>query len=208
MEAERKSESEHRTQVDSENSKAVSINIVAGTDSIGNVYYHNLSDGHIVCRESIYENGELNYFIYKDKAPIKWHFENEFKNISGFKCQKATAKFRGRNYEAWFTSEIPLSFGPWKFRGLPGLILEVYDQTGQVYFSAEKVEIPFDNANSYVNEPYNDPIITNKDFQEKKYQSVEKNSRAMLARSPAGTKIVSTNVKIIGIELEYEWKKE
>ena len=45
----------------------------------------------------------------------------------GYPCQKATATFRGRDYEAWFTPEIPVNDGPWKFFGLPGLILKVTD---------------------------------------------------------------------------------
>lgn len=204
----RKTERNNQTKTNSENSKVVAFNITSGSDSVGNVYYHNLSEDNLVCRESIYENGKVNYFIYDDNAPIDWRLEDEFKNISGFKCQKATAKFRGRNYEAWFTIEIPLSFGPWKFHGLPGLILEVYDQTGQVYFTAESIKIPYVEAANYVKKPTGDSIITNKDFQEKKYQSFEKNSQAMLARSPVGSKIVSSEVKINGIEIEYEWEKE
>lgn len=199
---------DEKTQADSEDSKVVEINIKVGSDSLGSVYYHNLHEDYIVCRESLYENGKLKYFIYKDLAPIKWNLEDKFKIISEYKCQKATAQFRGRSYEAWFTSEIPLSFGPWKFHGLPGLILEVYDQTGEVYFSADRVKIPFIAADSYVKEPKNNAIITNKEFQEKKYQSVQKNTMAMLARSPEGSTVVSTKVKIIGIELEYEWEKE
>ncbi|MDR1552255.1 MAG: GLPGLI family protein, partial [Prevotellaceae bacterium] len=56
-----------------------------------------------------------------------WKITNETKEISGYKCQKATCSFRGRDYVAWFTREIPVKEGPWKFDGLPGLIVKVYD---------------------------------------------------------------------------------
>ena len=67
----------------------------------------------------------------------------------GFNCQQATVHFRGRNYEAWFTEEIPTSVGPWKFFGLPGLILEVKDSQNRVYFYAQKIEIPPKTPSTY-----------------------------------------------------------
>lgn len=41
----------------------------------------------------------------------------------------------GRQWIAWFTSEIPLSEGPYKFGGLPGLILEVADSEGDYRYT-------------------------------------------------------------------------
>ena len=59
--------------------------------------------------------------------PQEWQIVAETATILGYHCQKATATFRGRNYEAWFSPEIPVNDGPWKFFGLPGLILKVSD---------------------------------------------------------------------------------
>lgn len=56
------------------------------------------------------------------------------KEIGGFTCEKAIGHFRGRDYEAWFTSDIPITSGPFKFGGLPGLILEVYSTDQRVQF--------------------------------------------------------------------------
>lgn len=56
---------------------------------------------------------------------IQWQLADSVKNILGYECTKATTSYHGRRWTAWFTPEIPLLDGPWKFRGLPGLILEV-----------------------------------------------------------------------------------
>ena len=63
-----------------------------------------------------------------------WQIQPETKEILGFSCQKADCEFRGRKYEAWFTPEIPIDNGPWKFAGLPGLIVAVADTAGLYQF--------------------------------------------------------------------------
>ena len=70
---------------------------------------------------------------------IKWQLSNEEKSFLNFKCQKATCNFRGRDYEAWFTTEIPLPIAPWKLKGLPGAVLYAVDKTGSVEFIASSV---------------------------------------------------------------------
>ena len=52
----------------------------------------------------------------------------------------ATADFRGRRWTAWFATDIPVSDGPWKLGGLPGLILEAYDDGQQHVFTAVGLE--------------------------------------------------------------------
>ena len=73
------------------------------------------------------ENGNFSYslaHIYEEEAPeLEWEMTGEHGTVASFDCQKAECDFRGRRWEAWFTPEIPVSEGPWKLKGLPGLIL-------------------------------------------------------------------------------------
>lgn len=67
-------------------------------------------------------------FEYTEPLPKQvWLICAEKKNIQGYPCQKATTTYLGRTYIAWFTPEIPIPSGPWKFGGLPGLILNISD---------------------------------------------------------------------------------
>lgn len=89
--------------------------------------------------------GELTYtekistdnLLYTEPLPeFSWELQPETREVIGYLCRRATCTFRGRSYEAWYTEEIPLSLGPWKFRGLPGLILAVNDNDGVIAFEA------------------------------------------------------------------------
>ena len=81
------------------------------------------------------------YGQYTEVLPsFKWQILSESKEILGYKCQKAQGEFCGRKYIAWFTSDIPHSDGPWKFCGLPGLILAVQDTDGYFVFTCIGIE--------------------------------------------------------------------
>lgn len=87
--------------------------------------YKNYPEG----KNSIYgdDNSGVNYIVIEDRPHFEWTITDSTKTICGYTCQLATTYFRGRNYKAWFTTEISISDGPWKLGGLPGLILEAYD---------------------------------------------------------------------------------
>lgn len=83
-------------------------------------------------------------FSVEDNMPvINWNITNEIKDLLGVQCQKATGTFKGRDYEVWFSSQLPFSNGPWKLGGLPGLILEAYDTKREVVFKL----VGYENAN-------------------------------------------------------------
>lgn len=60
----------------------------------------------------------------------RWSFNEGTDTILGYPCMHASVRLGGRCYDAWFSVEVPVSEGPWKFMGLPGLILKVEDEDG------------------------------------------------------------------------------
>ncbi|CAM3091377.1 GLPGLI family protein [Chryseobacterium flavum] len=69
------------------------------------------------------------YKIKEDKKP-EWNILPDKQKIGEYNAQKATTSFGGREWTAWFTTEIPFQDGPYKFYGLPGLIVKIEDATG------------------------------------------------------------------------------
>ena len=98
---------------------------------LGEYYYKNYPDGVL----SIYAFRQKTYLMEEEYAPQEWTMINESKIISGYACKKAICHFRGRDYVAWYSTDINCSEGPWKFHGLPGLILEVYDMEQHYRFT-------------------------------------------------------------------------
>lgn len=77
---------------------------------------------------------------YSEPNEMVWTLENEYKIFSGMKCQKATISKYGRKWIAYFSTNYPFPFGPYKFNGLPGLILEVHDSNNEFNFTAVEVK--------------------------------------------------------------------
>lgn len=110
-------------------------------------------------------------------------------------------KFRGRDYIAWFTEEIPVSKGPYKFNGLPGLIVLIHDITNRYTWSltsytlnSNKGFITIENPNEFIN--IND-YVNLRYGKKKKINS---------ARSPRGVRVDYLKIARNGIEIEFDWE--
>ncbi len=123
------------------NTKNADGNVV----SCDTTYYYTVIDyskGYLLISDDLPRRAQL---LLKEPLNLfEWKPSKETKTILGYTCHKATCNFRGRNYEAWFTREIPFKAAPWKFHGLPGAILEVYSTDEYCSWVAEGLEIrPF-----------------------------------------------------------------
>lgn len=85
--------------------------------------------------------GMPGYFCYREPIDnIPWEISDSTKVILDYECIMATANYHERQWAVWFAPEIPVQDGPWKFCGLPGLILEASEPSGQHYFIADGLE--------------------------------------------------------------------
>lgn len=119
--------------------------------------YYILKDQETVTTiDNIYGMGmRTNKDFVKIKENIRdfdWAVAPDTRMISDFECQKAEIFYGGRKWIAWFTTEIPISDGPYKFSGLPGLIIELYDDQSFFNFRLSKIEplettVPFNFRN-------------------------------------------------------------
>ena len=80
-----------------------------------------LPTGQTTVREFIFPH---EYEGYEPTPDIAWTLTDDTLTVSGYLCQHATATFRGVEWRVWYTEEIPSSAGPWRLRGLPGLIVK------------------------------------------------------------------------------------
>ncbi|RQO42505.1 GLPGLI family protein [Chryseobacterium sp. KBW03] len=93
----------------------------------------------------------------EDNRKITWKIESEKQKIGEYSAQKATTDFGGRKWTAWFTTDIPIQDGPYKFSGLPGLIVKIEDATKNHIYELIGIknlpkEIPFPDLNSRAKE--------------------------------------------------------
>jgi GLPGLI family protein len=93
-------------------------------------FTHQISKSYPI-REVLYKDRiSMDYYSYRENPEIVWKISDEKQKIGTYNAQKAIADFGGRKWIAWFTTEIPFPDGPYKFYGLPGLIVKVGDEEG------------------------------------------------------------------------------
>lgn len=123
------------------------MNAILASSADG-IFYSNLLENEFYWQVQTYE-GDY-YRIDSENKNNGWNITGEKKRIGNYDCYKATKKILLNNrlpieVIAWFTPEIPFSFGPKGYGGLPGLIVAL-DERG-FYFYAKKIEFLEQNIN-------------------------------------------------------------
>lgn len=77
-------------------------------------------------------------FVYDTENKMDWNLGKETKKFENYTLQKATSSFGGRQWIAWFCKEIDIPEGPYIFRGLPGMIFQIYDDKNNFEFTLVK----------------------------------------------------------------------
>src|SRR5699024_4165600 len=79
----------------------------------------------------VYDEIRFSKYKYSEDLQINWSLESDTIRMANQILKKATTHYKGRDYIAWYNESIPISDGPYKFNGLPGLIFKVYDSEKQ-----------------------------------------------------------------------------
>lgn len=138
--------------------------------------YKDLDNNTMLSDEKIFLE---NYLVKDVTNTFKWTLSEQTREILGHPCKKATTQFRGRTYEAYYALDLKFPFGPWKFSGLPGLILSVRSEDNFIKYEA--INIQQIEGSKIVN-PYKDvsKAISFQEFKDlyvKKYKETTKETK-------------------------------
>ena len=89
-------------------------------------------EGQTTVREFIFPH---DYEGYESTPDIVWTLTDDTLTVGGYLCQQATATHRGVAWTVCYTEEIPSSAGPWRLRGLPGLIIKAESEAHTFRFA-------------------------------------------------------------------------
>ncbi len=123
-----------------------------------------LSTGEFMTIFKNYPHGKLthtekicmDWFRYEEEMPeLEWELTDSVTNVLGYECHSAVCNFRGREWTAFYTEDIPLMEGPWKLHGLPGLIMRASDKEGHYLFECIGIKSNADRPITIYKVPYN-----------------------------------------------------
>lgn len=148
------------------------------------------------------------FFIYDQVPKPNWTIEeNQTKIIAGYKCTKASGNFRGSKVIAYFAKDLPYSTGPFKFYGLPGLILDIRaENSDQDIWKAELVVV--DDNSTIVFKPkfLNKEKISLKEYINAKEAYMNKIFDKVKNSIPASANAQITTNQRLSVEKKYEWE--
>lgn len=167
-------------------------------DSKGFFYHANLDSKIFTNRERLPSKPVI---VIDTMMIINWKIDSiAEKKIENFNCKKAIGEFRGRAYEVWFTEDIPISFGPWKLWGLPGLIVEAKDLNSDI------INIKLRSLKSYnesIIKPMNEQIMTQEEFVKNMKKAMKNLSNYLSTSSSSEGVSINSKIKFKALEISF-----
>lgn len=127
--------------------------------------------------------------------PMAWQLLPDRRVVEGLECHRAETWFRGRKYVAWYATSIPLPHGPWKLGGLPGLVVEAYDEEQNLTFRMSGLEGEGPSMRSVPRMPTS-PVGDHSAYRRYWQDSFRRLKRSMAAQSDAGCLTCQTKTKL------------
>ncbi|MFC6268951.1 GLPGLI family protein [Frigoriflavimonas asaccharolytica] len=171
--------------------KSIDQNTKVNRETDGSIVYPSNSIDSIANKKRfiIFDSKSRNFYgniindnienLIIDSPKFNWIFANETKTILGYKCQKAICSIYDNDYVAWFTQEIPASYGPLKFNGLDGMILELKCDKTKLHLLAVNIQLDVHQANKEILS-YTSKYDFSKSVTRSEYNTVLENQIKML----------------------------
>lgn len=168
------------------------------------VFYQDFNKDTLISRINLFSE----QFIVEENIPqLKWEIHDEEKMLDKYLLKKATLYFRGRNYIAWFSEEYPLPYGPWKFSGLPGLIMEIYDTTKRYHWQVNSIKQTEETALDLQPVLKGKETLTIKQYADRKFNN-DNQFKKMASKLPKGVQVTQMKTPRTGFEIKFEWEEE
>lgn len=170
-------------------------------DSTGKWVFKNANDTTLIFRDILYLDGKPKPILVKETLPkMNWTLLKENDTINNLLCSKAETSFRGRKYVAWYSEEIPLNNGPWKFHNLPGLIVKVRSKDGIISFTLTAIEY----SDKPVSMPtFSDEYISLEEYAKRRENQIDEFIRRLYSKLPRASSITVTSTGDYNLETEF-----
>jgi GLPGLI family protein len=177
-------------------------NVFLPNSYISFTIYKDRDEKHIYTLDKVSDMSETSIFLDEEISPQQWTIDSDTCRILDYLCYRATTKFGGREYEVFFTPEIPINEGPWKLYGLPGLILAAITSDGIFSFQSIGIQKVNDKSIS-IPDGKNSEVCKDLNHYQQFVQSKAKNESYTFEKNGAITivdKFTSKNVILLETE--------
>lgn len=143
-------------------------------------------------------------FALQSLDKIDWKLHPDTKKVESYQLQKATTTFGGRHWVAWFSKQVPIGEGPYKFRGLPGLIFEIADDKNNFVFKLIKSrQLPKTYDTPFLNRPMGkSPIVVSEKIIYKKQLELYNDPLRSIAESFKSNTSPDNTFYVSGVQIK------